>query len=228
MEAIRIDEHTWRIEDGFVRCFLLEGTRNALLIDSGATSIHARTIAEGLTKLPVALLNTHADGDHTAGNVKFERFFMHPADYKNCGMAEKFPGCICEPVQDGAVLDLGDRVLEIIYTPGHTYGSIAVLDTTNRCLFPGDSVQDGTIFLFGKHRMPEFFGKSLQVLQDNAERFDKVFPSHGTYELSCEAVGKVAADWDKVQKGELTAEPVDVYGFPAKKYTGSFCGFYCE
>ena len=52
---------TWRIDDGGVRFFLLCGSERALLVDSGMTVKYALEIAEGLTSLPISLLNTHAD-----------------------------------------------------------------------------------------------------------------------------------------------------------------------
>ena len=63
-EIIRINEDTWRIEDNGVRLFVLEGKEKALLIDSGMRTPNAREIAESITKLPLELLNTHADPDH--------------------------------------------------------------------------------------------------------------------------------------------------------------------
>ena len=77
-EIIPINENSWRIEDRGVRCFLLTGSEKALLIDSGRELHTARDIAESLTDLPVMLLNTHADGDHTGSNEQFESFHMHP------------------------------------------------------------------------------------------------------------------------------------------------------
>ena len=41
--------------------FLLVGTEKALLIDSGMNTLNAKQIAESITKLPIILLNTHAD-----------------------------------------------------------------------------------------------------------------------------------------------------------------------
>ena len=79
-EIIPINENSWRIEDSGVRCFLLTGSEKALLIDSGRELHTARDIAESLTDLPVMLLNTHADGDHTGSNEQFESFYMHPDD----------------------------------------------------------------------------------------------------------------------------------------------------
>ena len=57
METIRIDNRTWSIEDGFVRCFLIAGNEKALLVDSGVSGDGARAAAESLTKLPLELIN---------------------------------------------------------------------------------------------------------------------------------------------------------------------------
>ena len=66
---VQMNENTWRIEDGGVRFFLLTGSEKALLIDSGMMVHDARNIAEELTNLPIFLLNTHADMDHTGSNA---------------------------------------------------------------------------------------------------------------------------------------------------------------
>jgi glyoxylase-like metal-dependent hydrolase (beta-lactamase superfamily II) len=68
-EVIKINENTWRIEDDGVRFYLLSGSEKAALIDTGMNSPDAKQIAEGLTKLPLILINTHADPDHTPGSV---------------------------------------------------------------------------------------------------------------------------------------------------------------
>ena len=111
-EIIQMNENTWRIEDGMVRMFLLTGTKEALLIDSGVSTSNAREIAESITDLPVKLLNTHADGDHIAGNEAFGQFYMHPKEEENY----RFRGRTGEiiPVKQGDILDLGDRHLKLL------------------------------------------------------------------------------------------------------------------
>lgn len=44
------------------------------------------------------------------------------------------------PVEDGARIDLGGRVAEVLYTPGHTHGSISIFDRETASLFVGDNV----------------------------------------------------------------------------------------
>ncbi|MCR5357300.1 MAG: hypothetical protein K6E63_07830 [Lachnospiraceae bacterium] len=44
-EIIKINDSTWRIEDGHVRFFLFCGTSKAALIDSGMTTVDAKEIS---------------------------------------------------------------------------------------------------------------------------------------------------------------------------------------
>lgn len=58
-----------------------------------------------------------------------------------------------EPTQilnDGDVLDLGDRAFEVLHLPGHSPGCIALYDPQAKELFSGDVVYDGEL-LDGLH-----------------------------------------------------------------------------
>lgn len=224
-EIIQMNENTWRIEDGMVRMFLLTGTKEALLIDSGMNTPNAKEIAESITDLPVKLLNTHADGDHISGNEAFENFYMHPLEEGNYRFRGR-TGTIIS-VQQGDVLDLGDRPLEIIDLPGHTPGSIAILDVKNRVLIGGDSIQDGRIFMFGKHRnLPEYIA-SLEKLSAYEGRFDTVYASHSSVEVSPDIILKLIAGAKQILAGEATGEEIDMFGNSVLLYQFDFAGFLC-
>ena len=227
-QIIKINEHTYRIEDSFVRYFLLEGTERALLLDSGATSPDAKKIASSLTALPLSLLNTHGDGDHTAGNAAFETFMMHRADWDRMRIGERFPGCALQPVEDGQVIDLGDRPLRIIAIPGHTLGSVAMLDVRGRALFTGDSVQSGAIFMFGEHRDPSAFQSSLEKLLSFRAEYDTVYPSHGEAALPGDYVQKVLNAWRMVLDGSITPREETMHGQTMHRYQAADCGFLCQ
>ena len=207
-EIIRINENTWRIEDGGVRFFLLAGTEKALLIDTGMTTVNAREIAQSLTDLPVGLLNTHSDRDHTAGNGAFEEVYMHPdeeAHYRESGGTGRIL-----PVREGDILDLGGRKLEIIALEGHTPGSIAVLDIASRVLISGDSIQrNGRIFMFGAHRNMRKYRDSMLRLVKRMDSFDEVWPSHADIPVSPALIPKLAEGAGKILNGELTGTPVE-------------------
>lgn len=48
-------------------------------------------------------------------------------------------------LQEGDVLDLGDRAFEVLHLPGHSPGCIALYDPQNKDLFSGDVIYDGEL-----------------------------------------------------------------------------------
>jgi glyoxylase-like metal-dependent hydrolase (beta-lactamase superfamily II) len=224
-EIIQMNENTWRIEDGMVRMFLLTGTKEALLVDSGMNTPNAKEIAESITDLPVKLINTHTDRDHTSGNNAFEAVYMgakEEALYRANG------GTVAVvPVQQGDVLDLGDRLLEIIDLPGHTPGSIAILDVNNRVLIGGDSIQDGRIFMFGNHRnLPDYI-ESLEALSAYEGRFDEVYASHSTVSVEPGIIPMLIAGAKQILAGVATGEEIDIFGNSVMLYQFECAGFLC-
>lgn len=215
-EIIQIDADTWRIEDGMVRIYLLAGTESALLIDTGMTLKNARSIAEGLTDKPVKLLNTHGDPDHIAGNGAFPGVYMHPAEEDNY-RAHGGAGEII-PVRGGDVLELGGRALEIIELPGHTPGSIALLDRSRRVLISGDSISTGRIFMFGPARDLRQYLASLRSLQKRSGEFDEIWPSHGSFPVAPEQIGSLCIGAERVLAGQVTWTPHEMRGMPLRIY----------
>ncbi|MBR2808573.1 MAG: MBL fold metallo-hydrolase [Oscillospiraceae bacterium] len=226
-EIIPINENSWRIEDRGVRCFLLTGSEKALLIDSGRELHTARDIAESLTDLPVMLLNTHADGDHTGSNEQFESFYMHPDEEAHFRRGGR-DGTII-PVREGDILDLGGRELRIIDLPGHTPGSIAVLDVGNRVLISGDPVQEhGRIFMFGAHRNMENYIRSLEHLETFTAEFDEIWPSHADIPISPALIRKLHDGARAVLDGKVAGSPVEVHGNQVIAYDLGFCTLLCD
>ncbi|MBQ3815187.1 MAG: MBL fold metallo-hydrolase [Clostridia bacterium] len=222
----KINENTWRIEDGGVRLFLLCGEARALLIDSGMNMNNARDVAAGLTSLPLSLLNTHADRDHIGSNEQFDAFYMHPAEEANYRRSGK-PGTIL-PIEEGDVIDLGQRELGIIHLPGHTPGSVAVLDVRNRVLISGDPIQEhGHIFMFGNQRNMKDYIASLEHLEAFADRFDEIWPSHADCPVSPGIIQRLHDGAEKILAGEIPGKPTDLRGQQIVVYDLGFCTFLC-
>jgi glyoxylase-like metal-dependent hydrolase (beta-lactamase superfamily II) len=54
----------------------------------------------------------------------------------------------CEPtrrLEEGDVVDLGDRAFEVLHLPGHSPGSIGLWEAASGVLFSGDAVYDGPL-----------------------------------------------------------------------------------
>ena len=224
-EIIQVNDNTWRIEDGMVRFFLLTGTKEALLIDSGMNTPDAKEIAESITSLPIRHLFTHADRDHIAGSNAFDSILMSPNEevlyrrHYNTGTIEA--------VQQGDIIDLGNRPLEIIDLPGHTYGSIAVLDCNNRVLISGDSIQDGRIYMFGEHRNLPNYIAGLTALSQYEDRFDTIYPSLSTFPISPDLIPKLIEGAEQILAGQAEGKEIDLFGNTVLLHQFEFAGFLC-
>ena len=226
MDILKIDETSFAFDEGGVRFFLLLGTEKALLIDSGMMTRNADELAREQTNLPLELLVTHADRDHIGSNDVFPWFYMHPSEASNYynGNGGKVP---FRPVFAGDVLDLGDRPLEIIHLPGHTPGSIAVLDRKNRRIFTGDPIQDGRIFMFGVQREMHAYRESLLRLEARKNEFDEIFPSHGSLTVGTDLIMKLYDAAGEILAGNVTGKEAEIHGNRITFIDFGFASFLC-
>lgn len=230
-KIIKIYDNAWAVDNGNVRFFLLEGSEKAMLIDSGQTTENVREIVEDLTKLPIMLVNTHSDPDHIHCNSQFKKCYMHADEIETYEAACERTGLKKIPVEtleDGEVIDLGGRPIEVIAIPGHTKGSIALLDINARALFTGDSVQDSTIYMQGDHRIPDEFPASLMKLEAEDERFDILYPSHGSLSIAPDMIGEVFDAMLAIRDGEVEGEETDLHGRQVLKFDCGVCGFFMD
>ncbi|MHA6688158.1 MBL fold metallo-hydrolase [Mesorhizobium sp. A556] len=64
----------------------------------------------------------------------------------------------------GDVIDLGDRQFEVIHTPGHSPGGIALYEVATRTLIAGDIVYDGDLVTDAFHSNRDDYRRSLERL----------------------------------------------------------------
>jgi glyoxylase-like metal-dependent hydrolase (beta-lactamase superfamily II) len=148
--------------------FLIEGEDFALMFDTGLGIGNIRKVVDQLTDRDVVVLNSHTHYDHIGGNHLFDTIYGTTLDYTKqralgsppeavAGflqegwvwkplppdfVAEEFssrPFEIDKYVYEGDRIDIGGRVLEVLFTPGHAPDSICLLDRENRQLFTGDT-----------------------------------------------------------------------------------------
>ena len=223
---VKVSEHFWIFEENGVRAFLFEGDQRAMLVDTGYDTLQIRDKAASVTDLPVFLVNTHTDRDHIGGNRDFKPVYMHPAEmdhYKNV-LPE---GCSMEdvrPLWEGEIIDLGSWKFEVILTPGHTPGSIMLLEREKRMLISGDSIQNGDIYMFGAGRNMQAYQESLKKMIDMADTFDTVWPSHGDYPLTADIMPGILQGAQDLLAGKL-AEQEPPRPMPCNRYVCDAAGF---
>ena len=136
--------------------YLLVGSDKALLIDTGAVADPkemplAKTILELLPdkdhkKLPLLVAHTHRHLDHCAGDSQFASLpsvQIVPVDLEG---VRAFFGFTNWP-NEIAHLDLGDRTVDVIPTPGHHPTHVAFYDNRTGILFSGDFLMPGRLLI---------------------------------------------------------------------------------
>lgn len=215
----------WVIEEKGVRCFLAEGTDRAMLVDTGYGGGDLKQYLSHLTDKPIFLVNTHADMDHIGCNSQFGSALMHPAEFDRYHSSQKGAGLEARPLWEGHILDLGKWKFEVLLIPGHTPGSIALMDWQNRLLISGDSVQAGNIFLFGPGRNLPAYLTSLEKLAALENQIDTVLPSHGPLPLKADILPALLQAAQDLQAGRLEGRQPD-RDLPALLYQSPAAGFY--
>ena len=116
-------------------------------------------------------------------------------------------------------MDLGNRKLRIIHLPGHTPGSIAVLDISRRVLISGDPLQaHGHIFMFGEHRNMKDYIDSLEKLDKMKADFDEIWPSHGDLPISPDCIREHCDGAKRILNKEIRGTETEVFGQKIKVY----------
>lgn len=134
----KLDDHTWIGSGNRVSSetlYLIEGEDKAVLLDAGTSIPKLDKIVKRITKKPVSLLLTHGHGDHVGAAGCFDELWMNTADQ---GMLRNYKGTV-HHIENGQRFDLGGRVLEAFYTPGHTAGSVTFLEVGTDKGYSGDA-----------------------------------------------------------------------------------------
>ena len=170
--------------------YLVVGEKKACLIDTMNGYNNLYEAIRKITDKPIVVVNTHGHPDHIFGNVYFDKAFMNPADNE---LAESFKNIpefadACKkyglsmppfsPIDEGDIIDLGGKTLEIYNIPGHTQGSILLLLKEDRILFVGDSINHHLwMQVPGATKMDEFV-KSLDRIMFLEEKADFILHGH--------------------------------------------------
>lgn len=220
----------------------VRGRDRDLVIDTGmGLRPLLREVAQ-LADRPVTAIMTHSHFDHAGGLHQFEHRCGHRAEagiiadptaantVADTGYvrAETFtalpwegfthedfvvrPAPLTGHLDEGDVIDLGDRVFRVFHLPGHSPGSIALYEAATETLFSGDVVYDGDLIDDLYHSDPEVLAQSharlreLPVRTVHAGHFasfgrDRLIEILDEYRAGGRRVGD-AANWIAQEMGE--------------------------
>lgn len=226
--------------------YLILGTKKALLFDTGMGISNIRKLVEGLTSLPVSVLNSHTHNDHVGDNWRFDDIYGMDTDFTRTNakgshedaQAELAPGELCGDLphgfnpqayftrpfhishwlHDGDKIALGGRTIEVIATPGHTPDSIALLDEKNGLLFTGDTFYAGPIYLYRPETDLDAYVASVKRLAALVPKLQLLLPAHNEPVADPAYLPKVVAAIQQVRSGKL--KTVDQRGTPVYAFSG--------
>ncbi|MDR0944423.1 MAG: MBL fold metallo-hydrolase [Ruminococcus sp.] len=201
--TIKLADDLWAIEEGFVRAFLLHGGKGSLLIDacmSGGDELR-ETVLSITGGVRPTMTVTHTDGDHIGGFNENDTVFIHPTEFYHLGDHRFNVLSLWETDSFQA----GNRNLRVRLIPGHTPGSIALIDYEAKMIFIGDSVSDSHVFMFGNGRNIDAYIESLTMLKTEFGGYG-FYACHGTTVLPPSALDKQLECALKVRTGEITGE----------------------
>ena len=147
----KLDDHTW-IGNGHrvynESLYLVEGNDRAVLLDAGTNIPGLDKIVAQITSKPVTLMLTHGHGDHVGGAGPFPEVYLCEADEQMfTNNVRRYKGQI-KHLSDGQTIDLGGRKLEVMFTPGHTSGSVTFFDKERHYGFSGDAFGSTNLLVF--------------------------------------------------------------------------------
>jgi len=210
--------------------YLVIGSQKALLFDTGMGIGNIKAVVEGLTELPVSVVNSHTHNDHVGDNWRFPDVYGMPTAFTRTNangstadaQAELAPGQVCGTLpagfdaksyrtrafhishwlKDGDKINLGDRTLEVISTPGHTPDSIALLDQRNGLLFTGDTFYLGPIYLYRPETDLDAYVLSVKRLAELTPRLQLLLPAHNVPVAQPEYLPRVLDAIQQVRHGQ--------------------------
>jgi glyoxylase-like metal-dependent hydrolase (beta-lactamase superfamily II) len=163
-------------------CYIVESQGEAMVIDPGEPS--PRILERLAGRRVLYILSTHAHPDHIQGNGYLKEqlgasIVLHQADV---GLFRAILGETVQPdrlIEEDDVITVGALRFEVLHTPGHTPGSVTLLERGERALFTGDLLFAGSI---GRTDFPG--GSDIEMRQSlvkigKLEGDWRIYPGHG-------------------------------------------------
>lgn len=143
----KLEKNMWVVETSDkTTMYIIEGTKKAMLIDTGTKCEKLDEVIRQITQKPLYVVITHIHVDH-AGNMDFfDNVYFHLADTVLMSRVKPYKGKV-HYVKNGDLFDLGGTTIEVLEAPGHTPGSIVLLDRKAGNCYSGDAYGSGQVWM---------------------------------------------------------------------------------
>jgi glyoxylase-like metal-dependent hydrolase (beta-lactamase superfamily II) len=222
------EPHQWQE----VISYLIIGNEFALLFDTGNGIGDIKSVAARITDLPIRVLNSHSHYDHVGGNADFNFIYGMGTEFtaaRKKGLphervAEEVSSqALCKPlpegvsadehvirpyeideyIAEGAAIDLGNRIVDVISIPGHTPDAIGLWDKENGLLWTGDTFYQGAIWLFAKETNLSDYKNSIKRLAAISPSLKHLLPAHNTPLVDPDMLIELDTALNEIERGTV-------------------------
>lgn len=220
-------------------CYLLCGAEKAVLIDTGLGVGNIKKAVDSLSPLPITVVTTHIHWDHIGGHKYFNTIAVHEAEKE--WLSVKFPiplqavkgNLTCRPcdfpsdfeidkyevfqgdpqiiLHDRDRIDLGNRKLLVLHTPGHSPGHCCFYEPERKYLYSGDLIYSGCLGAFYPTTDPQLFWQSVRKIQ--SLEISRILPGHHQLSVPADLIGKVEKAFHGLSDEGKLKQGSGVFGF---------------
>lgn len=184
----------------------VRGRDRDLIVDTGFGLRPLAEAVARLAERPVIAIATHSHFDHSGGLHQFSHRLCHHAeapiltaptldetlvsagfvraetfsalpykgfDWRDYEVKAAAPTAL---IDEGDVIDLGDRAFRVLHLPGHSPGSVGLWEEATKTLFSGDAIYNGEMIDTIYHSDPEVYMATMERLR--AIPAEKVHAGH--------------------------------------------------
>ncbi|OBR91399.1 MULTISPECIES: MBL fold metallo-hydrolase [Clostridium] len=220
-------------------CYLLIGKEKALLIDTGLGISDIKSAVLNITDKPIQVITTHVHWDHIGGHKYFDNIAVYekeknwlcskfpiplqvvkanlmkescffPKDF-NIDEYKIFRGNVNLVVNDMDIIDLGNRQIQIVHTPGHSPGHICLFEKEKGYLFSGDLIYKGTLDAFYPTTNPFDFMQSIRKVKKMA--IQKIFPGHYNLNILVSIIDEIDKGFSELYETGKLKQGNGIYKF---------------
>ncbi len=229
-----------------VTAYLIVGTKQAALFDSGLGLGDLKKVVAQLTDKPILLVNSHYHYDHVAANADFP--FIMAADDEYTRKGEKGlnntdlidflkiaygpfyrdvgPDYYMRPyevdiyLRDKTKINLGGILLEVITAPGHSPDAIVLLDEERKLMYTGDVFYQSSLFGHLPESNFDAYYQSAQKLKAMQHKVERVLPNHSVPMADGQALTQMGNAFEAIKGGMPPAGIEDgLLFYPFEKFS---------
>jgi glyoxylase-like metal-dependent hydrolase (beta-lactamase superfamily II) len=214
--------------------YLVVGTERAVLFDTGPGESNLAYLVDSLCNVPVTVLFSHFHYDHVGNIEEFENLafidlpYLHERADEEGNFTFEFDEVLASSPSEvqvdewwipGEAIDLGNREIELINIPGHTWESAAIIDRDRKYLFTGDYMYTGTLFAFLPGSDLTAYKQSAQLILNETDDEYVIFGAHSTPRNDRQKFYKLIDLLNCIADDSCTPSVFNIWGYVVYSYT---------